>query len=219
MLEHRPVGATLSIGESYTVIVMDRRKRPIFGIGINDSETPVEEIYYVDGKKKKRFACPYFAVWYRMMYRCYRQSKSSKHPTYKHCKVDARWHRFSVFRSWMKAQDWQGKHLDKDIISPGNKTYCPEFCAFVEQKINNFVIDSGKARGKYPIGATWNKRYGKFIAACSNQELKKNIYLGAYDTAEEAHQAWKREKHRIALMYASQVSDKRVADALRVRYA
>jgi len=39
----------------------------------------------------------------------------------------------------MERQDWEGKHLDKDILIPGNKIYSPDRCIFVSSLINLLI--------------------------------------------------------------------------------
>lgn len=91
-------------------------KKTIYGVGTNDAN------YLVVNKGVR---CPYYKKWSSMLERCFSKSLHKKHPTYIGCTVCNEWLLFSNFRSWMMKQEWVGMELDKDIISIGNKKYCP----------------------------------------------------------------------------------------------
>ena len=108
----------------------------VCGVGINDADYVVkkfETIGYVDGKRKRKlvWTCPYHRAWESMLKRCYSAKYQERQPTYKGCTVSDDWLTFSNFRAWMIAQDWEGKHLDKDLLFEGNKIYSTETCVFV----------------------------------------------------------------------------------------
>lgn len=119
----------------------------------------------------------------------------------------------------MLAQDWEGKHLDKDILRPANKVYGPDACVFVPGQLNAFLNDRGAARGEYPIGVTWNRQRGKLLARCCNPFTRKLEHLGYFTDSAEAHEAWRARKHQHAIRYADMQTDSRIAAALRTRYA
>jgi len=118
----------------------------------------------------------------------------------------------------MENQDWQGKELDKDILSPGNKIYGPDLCVFVISRLNAFLTDHGAARGEWPIGVSIEKDCGRFKASCSNPFTARLENLGRYANPEDAHLAWRRRKHQHSLRYAEMQSDPRIAKALKTRY-
>ena len=201
---------------------MELRKRNslIHGVGVNDADYNVYETAIVDGKRKNIWTCPFYRTWMGMLRRCYYERCQSRQPTYKGCSVCEEWLTFSNFKAWMEEQDWQGKALDKDLLKEGNKVYCPEYCLFVDRKINNFVIARAVARGVYMIGVYWHKGANKFYSQCSNPFTGKQENLGLFLTELEAHLAWKKKKHEFACMLADSelVSDPRLAEALRTRY-
>lgn len=194
-------------------MVIKMTKKLVYGVGVNDAD------YVVHPKiKGKQVRCPFYEKWKGMLTRCYSAKCQAANPTYIGCTVCEEWLKFSSFKSWMEAQDWQGKELDKDIITPGNKVYSPDTCAFVDEATNSFTTDCCASRGNFPIGVTFHRGRGKFQAYCNNQITKKSEYLGIFSCPEQAHSAWKRRKHEIACQLADLQTDKRVADALRVRY-
>lgn len=108
--------------------------------------------------------------------------------------------------------------MDKDILFPGNKVYSPETCVFVTQEVNKFLTDSGATRGQWPVGVTYHRRDKIFEAKCQSGVEGLRTYLGRFSTPEEAHEAWRKEKLRLARILASEQTDERVAKALIERY-
>lgn len=78
--------------------------------------------------------------------------------------------------------------LEKDILIPDNKVYCPEACVFVPDWFNLQFIERHNQRGDYPMGATAFK--GGFMCNIGNGSGKTKDYLGFFKTPEEAHKAW-----------------------------
>jgi len=68
----------------------------------------------------------------------------------------------------MEAQDWAGKSLDKDIIIPGNRVYSSSACAFVEHKVNCFVVDKKAGRGQHPLGVSYRSKTKNYEVHCNN---------------------------------------------------
>lgn len=184
-----------------------------FGIGINDADYVTAP--HVNGK---RVFCPYYKRWKLMLLRCYYTKKHKDSPKYADCLVCKDWLVFSNFKAWMESHDWNGKDLDKDIIIPGNRIYCPEACAFVDHATNSFLTDSGAVRGDYPIGVTFNEDNGKFRARCCNPFTKKREHLGYFSDENKAHLAWRERKHQLSCQLADLQTDERVAEALRIRF-
>lgn len=203
---------------------MDKSKKLVYGVAVNDAGYVVqkeETVGYVNGKQKRKrvWVCAYYETWKDMIRRCYSAKLQEKRPTYKGCTVTDEWLTFSNFRAWMVTQDWEGKHLDKDILFEGNKVYGPETCAFVSPMVNNFTTDRGAGRGKWLIGVSWHKGTNKFESQCSNPFTKKQEYLGIFETEIEAHEAWRKRKLELAHELAAIQTDKRVAEALIKRYS
>jgi len=194
----------------------------VFGVGINDADyvTHKWETVDVNGVRKRRlvWVCPYYQVWHSMIQRCYSSKFQERNPTYKGCSVIEEWLTFSVFKSWMECQDWEGLQLDKDLLFEGNKVYSAETCVFVTKAVNMFTTDSGASRGEWLIGVYWNKTAGKFVSQCSNPFTRKGEHLGYFLCEVEAHQAWLKRKLEMATLLAAEQTDERVAKALIERY-
>lgn len=181
-----------------------KRNRFVRGIGINDYKGCVHD--------KDMQDIPSYKLWTRILARCY---DTKRYHTYKDCGICDEWLRFSNFKRWFDENYIDGYHLDKDILVKGNKVYSPETCCFVPQEINKLIINAKKHRGELPVGVSRNA--GKYAALVSYKS--KFLYLGRYDTPQEAFSAYKQAKEmhikEIANEYYSQGKiTKRVYDAL-----
>lgn len=165
------------------------RRKPVFGVGINDAEYNV-----TTGSGGKRKVCPAYRSWYDMMARGYCEVLKRKHPTYKGVSVCDNWHSFTNFRSWWCENQVDGWHLDKDLIKLNNKIYSEETCVFVPQNLNKLITDHGMARGCHKIGVRFDDKCKKYIARCWSQITGKREYLGCFNTEDEAYNAWLENK-------------------------
>lgn len=188
-----------------------KRNKLVYGVGTNDADYNIIEY---DGSHQIVQRCPYYTKWVAMLARGYSELLHKKHPSYAGVSVCEEWLTFSNFKSWMETQDWEGKHLDKDILVKGNKLYSPDTCIFVSQEINKFLTESTVARGNYPIGVSLEKKSLKFKAQCYNVQSGKKEYLGLFDSPVDAHRAWLCFKLKQAKFLAEKQKDNRVANAL-----
>lgn len=156
----------------------------LFGFGINDCEQKVSK-----EAEGRRITDKAYYTWYNMIERCY----SGKQKAYQTSKVCEEWRRFSNFKEWWEKNEKKGYCLDKDILSD-TKEYGPETCIFVPHWLNCFVVPQTGQRGKWPIGVS--KKRNKFTAHCNHG--KKRIYLGVFNTPEEANNAWLKKKKEMA---------------------
>ena len=176
--------------------------KKIYGLGINDAD------YTTQTRAKgevKYWKCPFYERWTNMLKRCYSQVWMNSHPTYIGCNVCEDWLRFSNFKKWMEQQNWEGKHLDKDILIKGNKTYSPKACMFVAQEVNKLFADSGAARGNFPQGVYIDKINGKFKAQISKRGMV--IGLGYFDNKEGAENEYIKEKRGYILEIVENLKD------------
>ena len=198
-------------------------KRLVWGVGINDSDYVTiitEPAGCVGGKKKRKvlWRCPFYKRWSAMLERCYSEKYQAKRPTYKGCSVTKGWLTFSNFKRWMGQQNWEGMHLDKDILFPGNKIYSEDTCVFLDAKVNTFMLDCAAARGEWLVGVSFKKSSGKFEARCCCATTGKQVFLGSFEGADNAHQAWLKFKLKQAYSLAAKQTDERVANALIDKY-
>jgi len=184
------------------------QRKLIQGKGINDATYNIEII--ID---RKRISCPYYKVWVRMLARCYNEKFHKKYPTYKNCNVSEEWLLFSNFRKWMETQDWKDKHLDKDIILPGNKIYSPGTCVFITQSINNLFLGGTDNTRTYVKGVSFDKVNNKYrVNCCLGNGVAKN--LGRFDTLEEASKTYNNFKRNIIIVIANQQTNPKIKNGL-----
>lgn len=174
------------------------------GIGTYDSIRPSSKIFKVDDKSYRR-GNPVYKAWRAMISRCNDLTLHKRQPSYKGTTVCVEWLTFSNFYSWWEENYVEGWELDKDILSD-NKTYSPENCIYIPSWLNTFTIANGVNRGKYLIGAYWNKKECKFMSRCKDGKGKQ-IYLGCFDSDLEAHLAWREYKLNLAFQYKPEMDE------------
>lgn len=155
---------------------------------------------------------PQYNAWYDMLKRCYCEDYMKKHITYEKAEVCEDWLNFQNFAKWYDDNYYELKipqrmELDKDILNKGNKLYCPKNCVFIPKKVNTLFIKCDKSRGSLPIGVGKKETRG-YCSRCScGSGLKdtniKRVYLGIFDTPEEAFYAYKEFKEK----YIKQIAD------------
>lgn len=186
----------------------------LYGVGIYDLRNDPSHAtsWYEDGKRK---LCPYYQRWFSMFRRLHCKRQQQRRPTYCGCSICEEWKTFSNFMAWMKTQPWEGKHLDKDILVPGNKVYSPETCVFVSSNLNNLLNSNLATRGELPIGVTYCKRQKIFKSYL--KLMGKTIYLGIYDNPDQAHEAYKKERIKYILEIAENLTEDDTSDVERTR--
>ena len=142
---------------------MSKSRKLVSGVGINDVDYEVQKPQVFLGRLYKK--CPFYDKWQAMLWRCYSKKSLYKHPSYKDCLVCSEWLKLSNFKSWMETQDWEGRHLDKDLLVPGNKLYSPDTCCFISIRLNSFITEPNVGNNGLPAGVTFDKLRG---ILCSN---------------------------------------------------
>ena len=168
-------------------------RSPLYGVGINDARYTTNPM-----SKGKPITDPAYRAWASILKRAYDQKYHATHPTYSDVTVCKEWHSFSAFRVWWLdhyREDW---HLDKDLLSPGNREYGPDACIYIPGWLNSFTTDSGSSRGEFPIGVYLPRKTGKYQSQCRNPITGKNHLLGMFTSPEEANEAWLNYKLSIA---------------------
>ena len=190
------------------------RNKLVVRVGLNDADYPV-----LRREGDKKHTCPKYAMWCRMLARCYDPKTHNKQPTYIGCSVCGEWLTFSKFLSWLDTQDYEGKQLDKDLLIPGNKIYCPDACCFITHRLNTFLKDNRNTRGSFPLWVTFKKRNRLFeIRVCDPFGHRSN-YQGCTKCPIESHKKGQAVKHKYALELAELESDVRIKKALSERYS
>jgi len=157
----------------------------VCGWGINDADYKVRPN---NGYGDTSEWCPYYGTWYAMISRCY-GSLSKRDPTNVR-EVCNEWKKFTVFKDWMKTQDWEGKSLDKDILTFGGSLYSPDTCIFVADGLNSYFSRSKKSDLPYGVTKGVNKDSSVVYRAKDVFNNKSNTCL----TVEKAHKIWQISK-------------------------
>lgn len=141
----------------------------VAGVGVNDAGYPVVRFGKdINGKRNREWVCPFYKTWSAMLNRCYRLANDNRYNSYRETTVCQEWHTFSNFKSWMETQDWEGKELDKDLLTDNNQ-YSPQNCIFIPQWLNAFIIGDASTtdsdlRGVYKCNGYYivfaNKKHG-----------------------------------------------------------
>ena len=165
---------------------MSVKRNLVYGVGVNDWDGAVK----VDGKNIKEYQ-----LWSDMLKRCFDEKYKQKKPTYEGVTCSKEWLLMTPFIedvSKMKGYDLEGWQLDKDILQKGNKLYSKDTCCFVPQEVNSLLTKSDNARGEWPVGVSFHKHAGKFMARLRiNGKMK---HLGYFTTPDEAFFAYKTAK-------------------------
>ena len=179
----------------------------IWGVGINDTNYNTT-FAYINGK---RIRCHIYIQWKDMLRRCYSHQFHQRCPTYIGCTVDPVWHYYSNFYDWYQQQNCPITYqLDKDLIYPGNKIYGPDTCILVPRYIN-ILLRGSQSKSNLPVGVSFKQN--RYEAQCKDNN--KNIYLGRYHTAEEAHQAYCQYKLKIVQRELDQQSNPKIKKVLQ----
>ena len=182
----------------------------VFGIGVLGTKYPSK----VNGIQTKEYV-----LWCGMLQRCYSDTYKKKRPTYEGCKCSENFLHYEYFYEWCHKQvgfSNQGWHLDKDLLTKGNKVYSEDTCVFIPAEINTLLLKSTASRGEHLIGVHWSNTNKAFRArVCKNKG--KREYLGSFKTEIEAFNAYKEAKEEFikeqANKFKSQI-DERAYEAL-----
>lgn len=191
------------------------KRQLICGVGINDADYPVqinEDIPNIDGERIQRvvWRCPYYTRWVGVLNRTNSTTYTKKSKSYIGCEMSEEWKTFTKFRKWMETQDWEGNHLDKDILVENNRMYSSETCVFVSPEVNTFMNEQRYTRGELLLGVT---RHGlRFRAQIRN--AGKREHVGVFDLECDAHQGWVRRKLELAEILLEDCRDYRVRDSI-----
>lgn len=133
----------------------------------------------------------HYSLWTQMLARCY-SDKYSNPWDYTDCFVSDEFKNFQVFASWCDSQigfNVKGFDLDKDLLSCDVKIYSTETCAFIPEEIN-LILRFPKKKSIYR--GVLKTPVGKYTSTCNTSF--GIIYLGTFNTPEDAFYAYKEVK-------------------------
>lgn len=157
---------------------------------------------YCDYDEKSVRGLKSYRIWRGILDRCFNVAFQEKEPTYKGCSVCKEWLLFNTFKTWFDNHYVDGFEIDKDLLSDvGCKLYSPETCVFLPMEINRFLGGkSTKIREGLPLGVFISGK--RFIAQHGR------IYLGTFDTIEEARNTYLKAKKEHTTKLANKWKDK-----------
>lgn len=166
----------------------------ILGNGVNDHRYPSR----VGGKKTREYR-----TWTGVLFRC-TENSWIRRPTYIGTTCSENFKHYSFFYEWCNEQagfgnkddNGKGWHLDKDLLTKGNKLYSEDNCVFVPHRINSLLINAGAIRGEFPVGVSWHKCTSKYCSSCNTGEGKQK-HLGLFDDPKQAFLAYKTFKEAL----------------------
>lgn len=179
--------------------VKDLLRPSVYGVGFLGSD--IKTSYINDNGVKCNYKT--YDLWTAMLSRCYSDRKRS---SYQGCSVSDEFLNYTKFKEWCENQKGfkLGFDLDKDIL--GGDVYSPETCVFVPREINSVLTKREVLRGKHPIGVYKDVKSGKFIAQVS-LNLGSQEYLGRFESAQEAFEAYKNAKENYVKFIANKWKD------------
>ena len=184
-----------------------KRRKLVHGVGVNDAD------YIVTSKiGGEVIRCPFYNAWKNMLKRAYFGPYKQKNPTYIGCSVCGEWLIFSNFKTWMKRQDWQGKELDKDILTVGNKIYSPETCCFVSHEINSLIHHFSGIGRTLPKGVYLSDCGRKYTSGISISGKLK--HLGTHLSVASAQNAYRSAKIDEILRLANMRANAEIREGL-----
>ena len=172
----------------------------VLGVGINDM---------LGAEKTKEFI-KQRQMWFGILQRCFSIKLLERRPTYKNCKVSESWLWLSNFIKDIKSienyekslnEGWQ---LDKDLLSNEGKLYSKDTCCFIPRSLNLVISSYPKKLNGLPKGVKLSKG-GKYFAII--QKEGKKIFLGSYDSVEEASRVYNIAKKEYLLNIADSIKD------------
>ena len=192
---------TVQLGDIKSGSIKDPCLPSVYGVGILGTKYPPS----VNGRTTKEYD-----LWCSMLKRCYSDAYKKKYPTYEVCKVSDNFKSYEYFYEWCHSQIGfgnEGWHLDKDLLTKGNKVYSENTCVFIPKEINLVLTKSDKKRGEHPIGVSWHSKSKTFVAQV-NKGKGKQKHLGCFKTEIEAFNTYKVAKESFVKEQAEKWKDK-----------
>lgn len=151
-------------------------------------------------------------LFYRMKMREF--NADGKNPSYSDVFVDDRIYEFDDFSKFilmnfdLRKVISLGLKMDKDVLgrfTSGVKGYTPETISFIPHEMNVFLTISYSTNASGYAGVSWKKSRCKWVAQANMDGKRK--YLGLFQTAEDASDAYIEAKYSRAKVIADRYRD------------
>lgn len=158
--------------------------------------------------------------WWSIRSRC-KVGGNASYATYAGCSLAEEFMDFQLFTDWHTQQVGYGSdyHVDKDLLDASNKVYSPSQCLLIPPELNLFIRPNVARRGILPQGVSYDTKRDKYVVGISHKN--KAVYIGRFDSVEEARKAYCEEKDRQAYDWYLRLSsgefivDNKVVDAMK----
>ena len=161
---------TVELGSIRKGEVKDPYSPSVYGVGILGTKYQAK----INGRATKEYD-----LWQSMLKRCYSDAYKKQRPTYEGCEVSENFKYYEYFYEWCNKQigfdnDGNGNpfHLDKDLLTKGNKVYSEDSCIFIPNEINLLLTRREALRGKHLIGVYWCNTKKAFVAQVNKKQRK-----------------------------------------------
>ena len=180
--------------------------------------------YLGKGPHSRKTHLKEYEIWAHMLERCYSPLLKKRAPGYEGVTCCDRWHNFQHFCEDIHAYgqniyDKDAKYeLDKDLLVPGNKVYCPERCCLLPTELNGMLTQATRSRGELPIGVWRDYDRGGYRAGFSKKDCTHTSGQ-RFKTPEEAFAWYKREKEAYVRERTEVWSDKLAPNVIEALFA
>ena len=163
--------------------------KTIYGIGFLG-----EGDYLTSGERGTK-SLPEYIAWKGILARCYHTQRLYT-AYYGKCTVCDEWFNYQNFAKWFNDNKYEcpGRlHIDKDILSKGNKIYSPETCLLVPQRINMIFMHKTKTiDADLPNGI--NRSY-LLDGTIRYRAIYNGKRIGTFDNIEECIESHNKVKY------------------------
>lgn len=132
-----------------------------------------------------------YRKWAAMIRRVVNPETAQVRKDYAGCMIAPEWLDFQSFAHWYQGQPFAGEsryELDKDLTERGNRCYRPDRCQIIPAELNS-LISADQRQNRHGSGVCYVPSTGRFTSIITTRGTLE--YLGTFDTAEEANEAFR----------------------------
>jgi len=163
----------------------------VMGIGINDE-------FRVSKNSKPSKA---YQAWAQMIVKTTNPEASGYVADGVICKD---WLTFSKFKEWFDKNHVDGWVMDRGILNPNDNIFSPDHCVFVPRHLSRFArkINSNNMFGLTGVSRI-TREGAPDVYVSSIRIAGKNVHLGSFSNAIDAHKAYCARRSEVANNYKS----------------
>lgn len=193
----------------------------IGNMSIEELNKVQEYIPYITLKSNKKA----YTIWHGIYNRCYCYDSA-----YEESFMCELWKNDKdAFAEWWSSEYYEvpgeSMTVDKDLLFPGNKEYCPEKCCILPQTLNTMLSNCKKhrlpkwkkSRMNLPLGVRYDSSKNMYYGEIKPFGYDEIVRLRDWNTPEEAFAEYKKHKQADILIMADKYKNyipKKIYDAL-----